>query len=151
MEGQMTDDQVEKLIWNQIKRKKITFGDMIALSNNGVDPKPEAGYEDRTKRLRRNIFTQNCDSERMKELLCVGKYSEWDEYVRLKISLQGLFRFWWNRCVQQEEVADEILENIFDYFTEKMRPPQEEKEGETDLTLDFDQLPLFVDTAEEAA
>jgi hypothetical protein len=40
--------------------------------------------------------------DRMKELLCVGKYSEWDAYPPLKITLQDLFRFWWNRCVEQE-------------------------------------------------
>jgi hypothetical protein len=49
----------------------------------------------------------------MKELLCAGKYSEWDDFPTLKITFQGLFRFWWNRCVQQEEVADEFMEDIF--------------------------------------
>jgi hypothetical protein len=148
----MTDDQVEKLIWKEIKKRDITIHDMIGLPGHGIDPHPEDQVTPPCEKgIRSNRFQRSLGCDRMKELLCVGKYSEWDEYVRLKISLQGLFRFWWNRCVQQEEVADEILENIFDYFTEKMRPPQEEKEGETDLTLDFDQLPLFVDTAEEAA
>jgi len=86
----------------------------------------------------------------MKELLCAGKYSEWDSYPPLKIPFQDLFRFWWNRCVQQEEVADEILEDIYEFFAEKMRPPQKE-EPQMDLTIDFDQLPLFVDRAEKAA
>jgi len=53
-------------------------------------------------------------SERMKELLCVGKYSEWDDYSPLKIPFQDLFRFWWNRCVHQEYVVDEVLEDIYD-------------------------------------
>jgi hypothetical protein len=73
MEEKMTDHQVEKLIWVQIKRKKITFGDMIALSNNGVDPNPEAGYEGRMKRLTPNLFTENSGSARMKKFLCFRK------------------------------------------------------------------------------
>jgi hypothetical protein len=81
-----------------------------------------------------------CD--RMKELLCAGKYSEWDCYPPFKISLQDLFHFWRNRCVQQEEAADEILEDIYTYFTALMHPPREE-EPQMDFTLDFEQVPLF--------
>jgi hypothetical protein len=55
----MTDQEVEKLIWGEIKRREITLGDMIALSNSGVDLNSEAGYEIRMGRLRRNIFTQD--------------------------------------------------------------------------------------------
>jgi hypothetical protein len=95
----MTDDQIEKLIWSRIKRKKITFGDMIALVNPGVNPNPQAGYEGRTKRLRRNIFTQNGGIEKMKELLCVRKCYPDDDYPPLKVPFNDLFRFWWNRCV----------------------------------------------------
>ena len=81
-----------------------------------------------------------CD--RMKELLCVGKYSEWDSYPPLKIPFEDLFRFWWNRCVQQEYVVDEVLKDIFGYFTALMQPPQKE-EPQMDFTLDFEQVPLF--------
>jgi hypothetical protein len=90
-----------------------------------------------------------CD--RMRELLCKGRYSPYDHTIALKIPFQDLFRFWWNRCVEQEYVVDEILEDIFGYFTEKMRPPREEVAEEMDLTLDFVQLPLFIDRADEAA
>ena len=55
-----------------------------------------------------------------------------------------------NRCVQKEEVADEILEDIYGFFAEKMRPPQME-EPQMDLTLDYDQLPLFIGKQEAAA
>jgi hypothetical protein len=89
-----------------------------------------------------------CD--RMKELLCVGKYSEWDAFPPLKIPFHDLFYFWWNRCVEQELVLDQILEDIYEFFTEKMRPPQKE-EPQMDLALDFDQLPLFIGKAEVAA
>ena len=147
----MTDDQVERLIWKEIKKRDITIHDMIGLPGHGVDPNPEDHVTPRCEKgIRSNRFKRSLGADRMKELLCIGKYSEWDSYPPLKIPLQDLFRFWWNRCVQQEEVADEILEEIYDYFTEKMRPPRE-KEPEIDLTLDFDQLQLFIDRAEEAA
>jgi hypothetical protein len=147
----MTDDQVERLIWKEIKKRDITIHDMIGLPGHGIDPHPEDHITPPCEKgIRSNRFQRSLGGDRMKELLCVGKYSKWDDYVRLKVSLQDLFRFWWNRCVDQEYVVDEILEDIFEYFTEKMRPPQEE-ESEMDLTLDFDQLRLFVDKAEKAA
>jgi hypothetical protein len=131
----MTDDQVEKFIWSQIKRKKVIFGDMIAPSNHGVDPNPEAGYEDRTKRLRGNIFTQNFGNDRMKELLCIGRYSPDSDYPPLKIPFNDLFRFWWNRCVDKELAVDNVLEEIFEYFKEQMRPPMEEQEEEPEMSM----------------
>jgi hypothetical protein len=147
----MTNEQVERLIWKEIKKRDITIHDMIGLPGHGVDTHPEDHITPPCEKgIRSNRFQRSLGGDRMKELLCVGKYSKWDDYVRLKVSLQDLFRFWWNRCVDQEYVVDEILEDIFEYFTEKMRPPQEE-ESEMDLTLDFDQLRLFVDKAEKAA
>ena len=139
----MTDDQVERFIWKEIKRRQITIHDMIGLPGHGVDEHPE----DKTtglceKGIRSNRFQSFMGCDRMKELLCVGKYSEWDDFPPLKIPFQDLFRFWWNRCVQQEYVVDEILENIYEFFSEKMGPPQKE-EPKMDLTVDFEQVPLF--------
>jgi hypothetical protein len=62
------------------------------------------------KRLGGNIFTQNSGSDRMKELLCVGKYCPDDDYPPLKIPFNDLFRFWWNRCVDREMVVDDAGE-----------------------------------------
>jgi len=147
----MTDEQVERLIWKEIKRKAITIHDMIGMPGHGIDEHPEDKVTPPCEKgIRSNRFQSFMGSERMKELLCVGKYSEWDEYVSLKVSLQYLFRFWWNRCVQQEYVVDQVLEDIYEFFTEKMRPAPKE-EPQMDLTLDFDQLPLFLDKAKEAA
>jgi hypothetical protein len=146
----MTDDQVERLIWKEIRREHITIHDMIGLPGHGVDTHPEDKMTPPCEKgIRSNRFQSFMGCDRMKELLCVGKYDEWHDPL-LKIPFQDLFRFWWNRCVQQEEVVDEILEDIFNYFTEKMRPRSEE-EPQMDLPLDFDQLPLFVDKAEKAA
>jgi hypothetical protein len=139
----MTDDQVEKLIWKEIKKKDITIHDMIGLPGHGVDTHAEDKITPPCEKgIRSNRFQSFMGCDRMKELLCVGKYSEWEPYPPLKIPLQDLFRFWWNRCVQQEEAADEILEDIFTYFTALMQPPQKE-EPQMDLTLDFEQVPLF--------
>jgi hypothetical protein len=138
----MTDDQVEKLIWKEIKKRHITFHDMIGLPGHGVDPNPEDKTTPRSEKIRSNCFRSFLGCDRMRELLCAGKSDEWGRYPPLKIPIQDLFRFWWNRCVVQEYVIDEVLEDIFDYFTEKMRPAQELDE-QMDLSVDFDQLPLF--------
>jgi hypothetical protein len=147
----MTDDQVEKLIWKEIKKRDITIHDMIGMPGHGVDPNPEDKITPPCdKGIRSNRFQSFMGCDRIKELLCVGKYSEWDSYPPLKIPFQDLFRFWWNRCIQQEYVVDQVLEEVYDYFTEKMRPAQKE-EPQMDLTVDFDQLPLFIDKTEVAA
>jgi len=139
----MTDDQVERLIWKEIKRKDITIHDMIGMPGHGVDEHPEDKITPISEKgIRSNRFQSFMGCDRMKELLCVGEYSEWDSYPPLKIPFQDLFRFWWNRCVQQEYVVDEILENIYEFFTEKMRPTQKE-EPQMDFTLNFEQVPLF--------
>ena len=146
----MTDEQIEELIWDELKKRDVTFYDMIGLPNHGVDPNPEDKTKDRNQRIRHNRFKDLLGSERMKDLLCVGEYSPYEDYPPLKISLQDLFRFWWNRCVEKEAVVDEILEDIFGYFTEQMRPPEKEKES-MDLTVDIGQLPLSLTDLEQAA
>jgi hypothetical protein len=133
----MTDDQVEKAIWKEIRKRDITIHDMIGLPGHGVDPNPDDKITPRCEKgIRSNRFQSFMGCDRMKELLCAGKYSEWEDYPPLKIPLQDLLQFWWNRCVVQEYVVDEILEDIYEHFTEKMRPPQEEPE-QMDLTLEF--------------
>ena len=147
----MTDDQVERLIWKEIKKRDITIHDMIGMPGHGVDEHPEDKITPISQKgIRSNRFQSFMGCDRMKELLCIGKYSEWNSYPPLKIEFHDLFRFWWNRCVQQEYVVDEILEDIFEFFTEKMRPAQKE-EPQMDFALDSDQLPLFVDREKEAA
>lgn len=134
-----------------IKKRDITIQDMIGIPGHGVDTHPEDKITPPCEKgIRSNRFQSFMGCDRMKELPCVGKYSEWDAYPPLKITFQDLFRFWWNQCVQKEYVVDEVLENIFGYFTEKMRPAQKD-EPQMTLTLDFDQLPLFTGRTEVAA
>jgi len=146
----MTDEQIEELIWDELKKRDVTFYDMISLPNYGVDPNPEDKTKDRNQRVRHNRFNDILGSARMKELLCKGEYNPYNYDPPLKVPLQDLFSFWWNRCVEKEAVVDEILEDIYDYFTDQMRPPEKEKE-QMDLMLVFDQLPLFTKDLEEAA
>jgi hypothetical protein len=135
----MTDEQIEQLICGEIKKRDITFHDMIGLVNENIDPNPQGKTMPSNKRARINRFSGLFGSERMQELLCVGKYCPYSYLPPLKVSLQDLFRFWWNRCVEQDLVVAEILEDIFSYFTELMRPP-EKKEKEMDLAVDFAQV-----------
>ena len=102
------------------------------------------------QRLRSNKFKSDLESERMKELLSDRRYNPYEPYPPLSIPFQDLFRFWWNRCVERDLVADEILEDIFGYFREKMRPPQEEPE-QMDLIVNFGQLAFFIPDKEKAA
>ena len=140
----MTDEQIQELIRDELKKRDVTFYDMISLPDYGVDPNPEDKDRDRNQRRRHNRFNDILGSARMKEVLCKGKYNPYDYDPPLKIPLQDLFSFWWNRCVEKEAVVDEILEDIFDYFTDQMRSPEKKKE-EMDLVVDFGTLPLFTD------
>ena len=147
----MTDEQVEKLILKEIRKKDITYYDMKGLPNCGVDTNPE----DKTtplsdKGTRSNRFQSFFGSGRMKELLSVGQYNPYSDSIPLKISFQDLFRFWWNRCVEQELVVDEVLEDIFDYLTSLMAPPANQEE-KMDMAPDFDRMPLLTPTERAAA
>ena len=135
----MTDEQIEQLIWDEVKKRDITFHDMIGLVNDNIDPDPQDKTMPSNKRARINIFSGDFGSERIQELLCVGKYCPYNYLPPMKVSLQDLFRFWWNRCVEQDLVVEEILDDIFSYFSELMRPT-EKKEKEMDRTLDFTQV-----------
>jgi hypothetical protein len=119
--------------------------DLPQHGGQGIAPNPEDKITPSCEKgIRSNRFQSFMGCERIKELLCVGKYSEWNDYPPLKISFQDLFRFWWNRCVVQEYVVDEIPEDIFSYFTDLIRPLQKE-EPQMDLTLDFEQVPLIME------
>ena len=135
----MTDEQIEQLIWGELKKRDITFHDMIGLVNENIDPDPQDKTMPSNKRARINRFNGDFGSERMQELLCVGKYCPYNYLPPLRVSFQDLFRFWWNRCVEQDLVIEEILDDIFSYFTELMRPAEKE-EKEMDRTLDFTQV-----------
>jgi len=144
----LTDDQVEKLIWAELKKRVVTIYDMIGSEH--ISPEPLDKTTLSFQRARPNRFSTLFGSERMKELLCVGEYNPHDDYPPIKIPLQDLFRFWWNRCVEKELVVDEVLGDIYDHFTDLMRPPEKETE-QMDLAVDFEQLSLSATDMENAA
>jgi hypothetical protein len=133
----MTQSRVEKIIWQEIRKRDITFYDMIGLPNHAVDPNPE-DYMTGTRNTRRNKFTEMLGSERMKEILILCDYHPYDDYPPLKVSLQDLFQFWWSKVIDQGEFIDQVLEEIYDYFTEQMRPPVKEPET-MDMYLNFEE------------
>ena len=87
----------------------------------------------------------------MLELLAIGKYNPNKPFPKLKVSFQDLFRFWWDRCVEQEYVLEDMLEDIYDYFREALRPPSKEPEESLDMSVDFEQIPLFEQGLKKAA
>ena len=149
----MTDDQIQKLVMKEIRKRDIIYFDMIGLPDHGVDPNPgDRITPPCEKGIRSNRFTTYFGSERMKELLCVGKYSPYESMLSLKIPFQDLFRFWWNRCVEKELVVDEVLEDIFEFFKDLMISPERRlKEEQMEVTIDFEQMPLSLTDIDKGA
>ena len=149
----MTDDQIQKLVMKEIRKRDITYYDMVGMPGHGVDPNPEDKLTPPCEKgIRSNRFTTFFGSERMKELLCVGKYDPYESMLTLKVSFQDLFRFWWNRCVEKELVVDEVLEDIYEHLKSLMTPPDKlPKQEEMEVNIDFDQLPLPLTDMDEAA
>jgi hypothetical protein len=132
----MTQSRVEKTIWQEIRKRDITFYDMIGVSNyvDDSNDKNITGIQD----TRRNRFKQTMGSERLKEILCLGEKKQFDDYPPFKVPLQDLFEFWWDKCIDRHAFVDEILEDIYDHFTEQMRPTVKETET-MDMYLNFEE------------
>jgi hypothetical protein len=137
-QSEMSDDQIQEYIYHEIKMRGITFNDMIG-GTGAVDPGPDGQETGIRERLRGNKFLTLAEDTRMMELLAAITYSELVNLQPQKISLQDLFRFWWNRCVEKTLVVEMVLEDIFTHFREEMRPPVEEM-PQLDMSVDFEQL-----------
>lgn len=124
----MTDDQIEALIFDEIKKHGITWLDMVG----GRSISYEVNHN---KVFRINIFKSEAWPDRMMELICEGDYDPYAECHILKVSVQDLIRFWWNNIICQEDMLDEILEDIFVYFKDKLLP---EKDSEPAIGYDLD-------------
>ena len=144
----MTDKQIERLIMEMIKERGITFYDMIG--NERIDPEPWNTEKMNHERARQNRFNNNDPYDRILELLALHPYNKYASFPQLRVSLQDIFRFWWNHCVSRELVFDEILEDLYHYFLEMMRP-QEEGVKVKDPAMDFDQLDLSMEDIPKAA
>jgi len=114
----MTDDQIEELILNEIKKHGITWQDMVGGRS--------ISYEVNHKRIcRNNLFKAESWPDRLMELICEGDYDPFAECHVLQVSIQDLIRFWWNNIICQNDILDEILEDIFIYFKDKLLPKKE--------------------------
>ena len=143
----MTDNQIEKFIWDEIEKKKITLYDMIG--GEFIDPDTQDKTNLSNQDYRRNRFKETFSEHRMKELLCVGEYNPYDDMPLLKVDFQDLFRFWWNRCISKELFADEVLGEVFDYFADQMKPVDAPRQME--LRLNFKQVDLTRNDKDKAA
>ena len=143
----MTDNQIEKLILKEIRKRKVSLQDMIG--GEFIDPDTVDKTNLSNQDYRRNRFKETFSEHRMKELLCVGEYNPYDDMPLLKVDFQDLFRFWWNRCISKELFADEVLGEIFDYFADQMKPVNAPDQME--LRLNFKQLDLTWNDKDKAA
>jgi hypothetical protein len=146
----MTDDKVEIMLWRELRKRGVTFYDMIGLCNHGVDTNPDDKSSVCNRDTRSNRFKETMGGERINEILSLGEKKQLDDYPPLKIMFQDLFRFWFNRCIDKSIFADEILEDIYDYFMEQMRPPEEKPET-MDMSIDFEEVPLSLFNQKKAA
>ena len=144
----MTDNQIEKLILKEIRKRKVSLQDMIG--GEFIYPDTEDKTNLSNQHYSRNRFKETFSEHRIKELLCVGEYNPYDDMPLLKICFQDLFRFWWNRCIARELFADEVLGEIFDYFADLMKPPVSQKQ-QMELSLNFKQLDLTWNDKDKAA
>ena len=125
----MTGNEVETLIRCLIQKMGITFKDMIQFSDY---------VEDKDNNdLRHNRFKEYSGAGRMKEILRRDEDKDYNDYPPLKVSLRDVFSFWWRRCIDTDAFIDEVLDDIYDYFTERMRPPETKTET-MDMSLDFE-------------
>ena len=81
----MTDNQIEEFIYSEIKRKGITFYDMIS-GIGGVDPDPDNKETDSRNRVRINRFSSLSEDTRMLELLADLDCSYMDHFPPFRIS-----------------------------------------------------------------
>ena len=135
----MTDKQIVKMIDNAIKEKGITLQDMIG--GEYIDPEKKIGeFYGNPKTSRPNKFETASWPERFLELICEEEYNPYAEYQSLRIPIQDLISFWWENCISKEVMLDNIFEDIFCYFKDKMFPKQEEPE--IDLSIKTEDLTL---------
>lgn len=128
----MTDAELERQIFDVIKRRGITWSDMVGGPSLRFDQGEEVVFKV-------NVFKSKVWSERFVELLTpvagdpLGKNYE-------APSLTDLFRYWWNTCADQEDFIDEVLEDLFTYLKDKLTPPPKEEPEPEPLVVDFGEI-----------
>lgn len=124
----MTPKKMDKIIMETIKKEGITLQDI----NGGkyINPSEDGDPE----KARWNKFKEPSWSDRMIELMAFV-----EENTGERITLQDVFRYWWNTLVAHEEVIEEALEEVFSHFKDKLLPKEEE---DPDMMVDMDEFSL---------
>ena len=117
-----------------IKKRGITWLDMV--SGRSIS------YEANNERVYRiNRFKAESWSERMIELLCDGDYDPLSDDHTILIPYCDLFQFWWDQIIDQQDMMDMILEDIFIYFKGRLQPVKEEPPA-PGCKIDFSNLSI---------
>ena len=107
------------MILEEIKKRDITWLDMIGGKSISYE-------KDHERVVRCNRFVAESWSERLIELLCNEPYDPLSECHIIRIPFCDLFQFWWSQCIIQEDMMDEILEDIFVRFKDRLCPIKKE-------------------------
>lgn len=129
---------IEKSIMETIEKEGITLQDMLC--GEWINPSPDRDPE----KARDNKFKTDSCSERMLELLDFAK-----EHVGEKITVQHIFKYWWDFLIDQQRFIGEMLEDVFIHFKDKLMPEQEK--DEPGLSVDIDEIAIPEPKAEKAA
>lgn len=114
----MTDDRITALIFAEIEKRGITWRDMVG----GMSISFDVGHE---RVVRVNAFKSEYWSNRLIELICEGAYDPNADTHVLRVPIEDLMRFWWDNCIDQADMLDGILEDVFLYFKDKLLPKVE--------------------------
>jgi len=111
----MKDDKITALILSEIEKRGIIWKDMVG----GRSISLECGDQ---KVFRINLFKFENWSDRLIELICKGPYDpDADSHV-WRIKMEDLMRFWWDHCIDQDDMLDRILEDVFVHFKDQLLP-----------------------------
>ena len=115
----MTDQEIEEYIWFQIRERGITWMDMIG--------GPAISYDvDHERVCRNNIFKAGSWPDRLIELLSEESIDPFQDGPVLQVPVQDLMRYWWDVCIDQDDLLEDILEDIYVHFKDQLAPSEQE-------------------------
>ena len=101
---------------------------MTSSGGKYIDPTPDAIEPPPGQRARWNRFSCEPLGLRLCELLTPKGFDHEDPYRRLAFPVKDLVHYWWNNCVEQELVLEDIFEDILELHKDRMLPPEEPQE-----------------------
>lgn len=134
---QVNDSEVDAYISKRIEDKGICLQDMIGPKY--IDPEPYNKKQHWKERARWNRFKSLSGEMRLCELLTEGEFDPNRPYNDLGIPIKDIVRYWWNEMADQECIIEEIFEEIYTEYKDRMLPERPE-EMLMDLTGAFDEL-----------